>query len=85
MGPDAHHARATAAVGARLGVLEEEIDAPIRPIHVSVAARKLTTTTDPILDPVKEIVELPQVGEPFRHEPALPRIHTRLRDGISLR
>ena len=83
MGPDANHARATAAVGARLAVLEEEIDAPNRPNHPPVAARKLTTTADPILEPVKEIVELSQVGEPFCHEHALPRIFARSRDGIS--
>ena len=58
----------------RLAVFEEEMDAPTRPTHPPVAARKLTTTADPILEPVGEIVEPPQVGESFRHEPALSRI-----------
>ena len=42
-------------------------------LHPPVATPKLTTTTDSILEPGKEIVELPQVEEPFRHEPVPPR------------
>ena len=75
VGPGAHHTWATAVIGARLAVFKEEIDAPIRPVHAPVATRKPSTTISLILESVEEIVELLQVGEPFRHEPVVPRSH----------
>ena len=46
MGPDAHHAWSTAAVGAGLAVLEEEVDATIGPSHPPIAVRKTATAAD---------------------------------------
>src|SRR5581483_4424810 len=75
MGPDANDPRFTPASGPRLALLEEEVDATLRPGHAAVTLAQVPNAI-PVFQYLQEFVETVDSGEPIvgiihTHRPAM--------------
>ena len=77
MRADPHYTEAAAALRSLFAVLHEEIHAPLRPCHATVAFGQEPPPTDALFEAVKEIVETKEIVKTLLHV-AIPKRHATL-------